>query len=316
MTGGTVGLGYYCALEIARKHPEYQVILASRSDRDPSAEAINKLLRQNSVSFRRLDLGSLANVRAFANEWANSSLPPIQSMVFNAALQFPGEVEYTEDGYEKTFAVCHMGHALLFSLLRPHFVETIRIVNVASGVHDPAVRSGLPPPLYNTAEELAHPPAASAKRAGRARYSDAKLANVLYTYALDKRFATLNKSGSKHWTTTAFDPGLMPGTGLARDAGAVARFLWLNVLPRILPILRLVIPNTHTPQDSGASSARLAIGKDLEGVSGVYFERRKKIKSSEESYHEKKQEDLWDWTVKTLAGDAQERDRFALRDLV
>lgn len=51
VTGGTSGLGYHCALTIARKHPEYQIIIASRSDPSASASTINNVLKQNNVRF-------------------------------------------------------------------------------------------------------------------------------------------------------------------------------------------------------------------------------------------------------------------------
>jgi hypothetical protein len=95
----------------------------------------------------------------------------------------------------------------------------------------------------------------------------------------------------------------MPGTGLARDAGAAVRFvIWLLRL--------LVSPNVHSPQESGTALARLAVGEDVEGVSGKYFEGMKQIKSSVESYVEEKQEDLWKWTLKFVAMDEEEVRKF------
>ncbi|KAJ5212513.1 uncharacterized protein N7498_004159 [Penicillium cinerascens] len=313
VTGGTAGLGYHCALTIARECPYYQVIIASRSDPKASAEAMNKLLDQENVKFLRLDLSSLSQVRAFAEVWETNQFPPIQSLVFNAALQLPGSVEYTEDGFEKTFAVSHIGHALLFSLLQPHLAETARIVIVSSGTHDPAQKTGLPDAKYTSAEYLAHPSPLSAKEKGRQRYASAKLANILYMYALHKRFSSVNEKSGKHWTVTSMDPGLMPGTGLARRATRVEKFLWLRVLPKIIPLLRLLIsPNIHTPQESGAALARLAVADDVEGVSGVYYEGLNEIKSSEASYDRAKQEDLWEWTVNAVARDYRERMAFML----
>ncbi|KAJ5811894.1 hypothetical protein N7474_008195 [Penicillium riverlandense] len=313
ITGGTAGLGYYCALAIARKHPDHKVIIASRSDPNASAKSINKILNQENVSFLRLDLSSLAQVRAFAEDWKANQFPPIQSFVFNAALQFPGKVEYTEDGFEKTFAISHIGHALLFSLLHPHLAETARIVIVSSGTHDPAQKSGLPDANYTSAEESAHPPPLSAKDSGRKRYSSTKLANILYSYAMHRRFAAINEKSGKHWTVTAMDPGLMPGTGLARRASRVEKFIWLRVLPNIIPLLRLLLsPNIHTPQESGDALARLAVGADIEGVSGVYYEGLREIRSSEASYDVAKQEDLWKWTVDTVSCDNQEKMVFSL----
>ncbi|KAJ5601790.1 hypothetical protein N7510_011324 [Penicillium lagena] len=313
ITGGTSGLGYHCALAIARKRPDYQVIIASRSDLDASAKSINKLLNQENVSFLRLDLSSLAQVRAFAEEWKANQFPPIQSLVFNAALQFPAAIEYTEDGFEKTFAISHIGHALLFSLLHPHLDETARVVIVSSGTHDPAQKTGMPDAKYTSAEESAHPPPLSAKESGRKRYSSTKLSNVLYAYAMHRRFAAINEKNGKHWTVTSMDPGLMPGTGLTREGSRVEKFLWLRVLPHILPLLRLLVsPNIHTPQESGEALARLAVGADVEGVSGVYYEGLREIRSSDASYDVAKQEDLWKWTVETVACDHQEKMAFLL----
>ncbi|KAJ8064064.1 hypothetical protein OCU04_007901 [Sclerotinia nivalis] len=46
------------------------------------------------------------------------------------------------------------------------------------------------------------------------------------------------------------DPGLMPGTGLAREANSSVKWLWNSVLPHLLRLL--VMANTHTPAESGA----------------------------------------------------------------
>jgi NAD(P)-dependent dehydrogenase (short-subunit alcohol dehydrogenase family) len=313
ITGGTAGLGYHCALNIAREYPAYQIVIASRSDANAAAESINKKLGQENVKFLPLDLSSLANVRSFARDWNANRFPPIQSLLLNAALQFPGEVEYTEDGFEKTFAISHIGHALLFSLLNPYLADTARIVITTSGTHDSAQKTGLPDAEYTTAEDLAHPPALAAKEKGRKRYATTKLVNVLYAYALHRRFASVNERTGKHWTVTLMDPGLMPGTGLARGGNGVEKFLWWHVLPHVKPLLRLALtPNVHTPEDSGAALARLAVGADVEGVSGVYFEGLKEIKSSDDSYDRAKQEDLWKWTVDTVACDERERSAFSL----
>lgn len=317
ITGGTSGLGYYAALEISRQSPDSQVIIASRSDPNAAADAINKQLGQTNVKFLKLDLSSLANVRQFAQSWGDYQFPPISALVFNAALQFPGKIEYTEDGFEKTFGISHVGHALLFGLLRSHLANEARIVITSSGTHDPAQKSGLPDAVYTSAEGLAHPSGKMLTAPGRQHYTNTKLSNILYTYALDRRFRKINENSPKQWTVTAFDPGLMPGTGLARDASAFLRFLWNSVMPRITPLLRLVVSkNVHAPQDSGASLARLVIGHDVEGVSGVYFEGRKKIDSSKDSYVEAKQEDLWNWSVETVAVDEKEKSLFALKDLL
>ncbi|KAI5924563.1 hypothetical protein F4810DRAFT_709521 [Camillea tinctor] len=305
VTGGTINLGYHAALHIAREHPEYLVIISSRSDREHAADTINKTLGQKNTIFMQLDLADTSNIRAYVKEFTSQNQPPIRALLLNAGLQFPGRLQKTPEGIESTFAVNHVGHALLFHLLCPHLAPQARVVVTSSGTHDAGRRTGLPPAVYTTGEEMARPLPSAAAWPGRKRYASSKLANVLWTYALARRGIS----------ATAFDPGLMPGTGLAREAHPALRFLWMYVLPLLMPLLRVVVEdNIHTPQDSGASLARLALGADVEGLSGRYFAGRREIPSSADSYDEAKQEDLWRWTVGYLARDGEERARFeALR---
>ncbi|KAH7014148.1 uncharacterized protein B0I36DRAFT_255715 [Microdochium trichocladiopsis] len=308
VTGGTVGLGYEAALKIAKDRPDYLVVVASRSDKQHAADSINRALGQSNVRFQALDLADPDNVRRFAMAWSsNTQNPPIKAVVLNAALQFPNDLTLTPSGIEKTFAVTHLGHAQLFHLLAPSLAPDARIVITASGVHDPAQKSGMPDAVYTTAQEVAGGYPGAVK--GRARYCNAKLCNVLWTYALHRRLEAHNKQHpDASWTVTAMDPGLMPGTGLAREGTAIERFLWFRVLPRVLPLLRLLMgmDNIHHPSVSGANLARLAVGEDVRGVSGKYFEGAKEIDSSKVSYDVAKQEDLWQWTVKFCAGEDEE----------
>ncbi|KAH7166512.1 hypothetical protein EDB81DRAFT_285423 [Dactylonectria macrodidyma] len=308
VTGGTANLGYHAALNIARSHPDYLVMLSSRSDKDKAADAINKALGQDNTMFIPLDLASQANVREYAKQWKTKGYPPIQMLLLNAGLQFPGALTKTVDGIEATFGVNHVGHALLFHLLYPYLADTARIVLTSSGTHDPAMKSGLPDAVYESAEDLAHPPASMTDVPGRQRYASSKLVNVLWTYALDRRLS--KQRPQRTMTVNAFDPGLMPGTGLAREGTRVERFLWLRVMPCIMPLLRVAVtPNTHSPAESGAALARLAEG-DGGGESGKYYEGVKEIKSSVDSYVIEKQEDLWRWTVGYVAGSDAERAQF------
>jgi NAD(P)-dependent dehydrogenase (short-subunit alcohol dehydrogenase family) len=302
ITGGTAGPGFQAALVIARQHPEYHIVLASRTDKDSAAKIINVTLKQNNVTFMPIDLASPANVRSFVHKWEAENFPPIIALLLNAGLQFPNELRKTGDGVESTFAINHVGHALLFHLLFSHLTKGARVVITSSGTHDPAQKTGLPDAKYTSAEELAHPPPEAVKISGKQRYATSKLVNILWTYALHRRF---EKFPEMALTVTTFDPGLMPGTGLAREYSPVIRAVWN------LPVMRrLVSPNIHTPQESGENLARLAIGEDVKGVSGVYYEGYKQIKSSKESYDEAKQEELWAWTVKNVAASKGETETF------
>ncbi len=127
------------------------------------------------------------------------------------------------------------------------------------------------------------------------RYSTTKLANVYFTYGLAHRLP-------EGITANAFDPGLMPGTGLAREYPAVVRFAWHNILPRLIPLLRLLlVKNIHTPEESGKALARLIVDPALVSTNGKYFEGLREIPSSAESYDKDRAEELWRQSA-TLTG--------------
>ncbi|EXJ93744.1 hypothetical protein A1O1_02137 [Capronia coronata CBS 617.96] len=306
VTGGTTGLGFYAASTLASQFRASTIIIASRKDTGSVAAAIQKATGHRHVRFVPLDLGSQDNIRAFVNHLEQEQYAPISMLLLNAGIQVPEGVKYTSDGIEATFGVNHVGHALLFHLLQPHLAAEARIVVTASDGHDPARKTGLPDAHYTTAERLAHPAGEALKDPGTQRYTTSKLCNVLWTYALFRR---LGASPARQWTIVAFDPGMMPGTGLAREYPAFVRFLWSYILPRVVGILRILVSkNVHLPQESGANLAWVA-GQDTT-TSGVYYEGRKQIESSVESYDTAKQDDLWKWTVKTLASNADELKEF------
>ncbi len=314
ITGGTSGLGYQAALHIAKQAPGYNIVLASRTNPDAANEAINKVTGHNTAKFIPLDLASLQHVRAFVDDFVSKKLPPITALLLNAGLQLTAGISYTNDGIEKTFAVNHVGHALLLYLLRPCLADGCRIVITASGTHDPDQKTMVPDAIYTTAEELAHPTKEQVdKYEGRQVYGTSKLCNILWTYALQRRLVKgTPPSGGPKWTVATFDPGLMPGTGLARDAPAIQLFLWHRVLPWIIPLLRLLItPNIHTPKESGTALGDLAVSDKGGAVAdGKYFSGPKELRSSVASYDVTKQEDLWDWTIKAVAKDEAEKRAF------
>ena len=87
---------------------------------------------------------------------ARTDLPPLHALICNAGIQFNAGLVNTEDGYETTWAVNHLGHFLLVLLLLDKIQKPGRIVVVSSGTHDPLQKSGMPDPIYKDAETIAH----------------------------------------------------------------------------------------------------------------------------------------------------------------
>jgi NAD(P)-dependent dehydrogenase (short-subunit alcohol dehydrogenase family) len=281
ITGANAGLGLECARNLLARDNSWHVVLAVRNP-DLGAAAIAELGAPDRCTVIRCDLASLASVRDFVEAFAAAELPPLHAIVCNAGLQTV-DTRFTVDGVEMTFGVNHLGHFALVTELLDRLVPPARIVVVASGTHDPTKFTGMPDPKYTSGEELAHP-AADAPAEGRRRYTTSKLCNVLFAYELDRRLG----EGAKGVTVTAFDPGLMPGSGLARDYSPAQRFVWRF----IGPALRL-LPNVHSTATSGGRLAALAVDPAFEGVTGRYFEGVKEIRSSADSYDATKAADLW-----------------------
>jgi NAD(P)-dependent dehydrogenase (short-subunit alcohol dehydrogenase family) len=281
VTGANAGLGLECARDILLRNDSWHVVLAVR-DVGRGAAAVAELGVADRCTVMACDLASLKSVRAFTEAFGAAALPPLHGVVCNAGLQVL-EPTLTVDGVEMTFGVNHLGHFALVAGLLDRLVAPARIVVVASGTHDPAKFTGMPDPSYTSAEELAHP-AADAPAEGRRRYTTSKLCNVLFAYELDRRLG----EGAKGITVTAFDPGLMPGSALARDYPLAQRFVWRC----IGPVLRL-LPNVNSTRRSGSRLAALAVDPAFEGVTGRYYEGVKEIRSSADSYDEAKALDLW-----------------------
>lgn len=284
ITGANTGLGFECARSLLESDPGWHVVLAVR-DAERGAEAAARLDCPGRTTVGELDLASLQSVRNFAAGLPHRDLPPLHALVCNAGLQLVAGAQTTVDGYEMTFGVNHLGHFALVQQLLAALTAPARIVVVSSGTHDPDRFTGMPAPQFNSAEELLRPPPGGLTgEEGRRRYTTSKLCNMLFSYELDRRLG----HGSGGITVNAFDPGLMPGSGLARDYSGIQRLAWRLLMPALR-----VLPNVNSIRRSGANLAALVADPVLDGVTGAYFEGTRRIRSSRDSYDEAKAADLW-----------------------
>lgn len=285
ITGASSGLGLECARALLRSDPSWHLVLPVR-DAGRGAEAVTQLGQPQRCTVMPMDLASLASVRAFVDDVRAAGLPPLQAIVCNAGVQV-SSTEWTEDGVEMTFGVNHLGHFRLVQGLLDELTHPARIVVVSSGTHDPTKHTGMPDPSYTSAADLAHPRADESGN-GRRRYTTSKLCNLLFTYELDRRLG-------QGLTVNAFDPGLMPGSGLARDYPPLQRLAWRYLLPALR-----VLPGVHSTRTSGRNLAALANDPRFDGVSGEYFDGLRPIRSSADSYDRGKALDLWETSERLL----------------
>ncbi|MEQ4499627.1 oxidoreductase [Nocardioides kribbensis] len=169
------GLGHHTALELARRGA--RVVLAGRTE-SKLAET-DRLIRAE-VSEPRverlvLDVADLASVRRAATE--ASRLGPIHALVNNAGVMATPRTR-TADGFELQLATNHLGPFLLTGLLLPQLVASgeARVVAVSSLGHRMARRA-----------PLGDPRDTSGRYSRWLVYGQTKLANLLFTYELDRR---------------------------------------------------------------------------------------------------------------------------------
>jgi light-dependent protochlorophyllide reductase len=290
ITGANSGLGLHCARALVAADASWHLVLAVR---DPArgAAAVERLGAGKRCTVMQLDLASLRSVRGFIDDVHGGGLPPIRAVVCNAGVQVVSGGHTTADGYEMTFGVNHLGHFALVCGLLDALTARARIVVVSSGTHDPAKFTGMPHPRYTSAADLAHPTGELTAEEGRRRYTTSKLCNVLFTYELDRRL----DHGVKGVTVNAFDPGMMPGSGLANDYSPLQRFAWRYVLPALR-----FLPGVNSTRTSGRHLAALAADPRFNGVTGMYFEGNKPALSSADSYNIDTARELWDTSERLL----------------
>jgi len=178
ITGGNAGIGKETAIALASDGA--RVIFTSR-DAARGSEALAEIVDRSgstAVEVMPLDLASLASVRTFATRVLDAT-DRIDVLVNNAGLILDQRTE-TEDGFETTFGVNHLGHFLLTDLLRARLEASApaRVVVVASHAHTFA-RSGL------DFDDLQ----SERRYSSFGVYARSKLANVMFTNELARRLA-------------------------------------------------------------------------------------------------------------------------------
>jgi NAD(P)-dependent dehydrogenase (short-subunit alcohol dehydrogenase family) len=309
ITGANSGLGLATAFALASRRVPVLLAcrrLASAEEARASILASIEGLSPGAVRVAPLDLSDQESIVRFA---ATIEPASVRALVCNAGIQVVTELRQNAAGIEETFACNHLGHFLLARLLAPRLAARGRIVFVSSNTHDPKRLTGMPAPRLDDLAGLANGTAFDKDDvavAGRRRYTSSKLCNVLNAYELSRRLVS-SPAAAKQLDVLAFDPGLMPGTGLAREYGPVARWAWRNVMPAVAA----VVPNVNAVSTSARRLANL-VTEPLPTKPGdtVYWSCGRVRRSSAQSYDTDLATRLWDLSSRltslptALQGDA------------
>jgi NAD(P)-dependent dehydrogenase (short-subunit alcohol dehydrogenase family) len=211
LTGATGGLGYETALALARAGAEVLVTGRNTEKGRAAIEGIKRAVPSAKVRFAMLDLASLASIRAFAASMLANGRP-LDLLINNAGVMDLPTRRLTEDGFELQFGTNHLSHFALTALLLPLLrkAQAPRVVNVSSLAH----RGGKIDFSNLQAER---------KYNSWAAYQQSKLANLLFTFELQRRsdaygWGLMSNAAHPGYARTELIPN-GPGTGGLKGIG-------------------------------------------------------------------------------------------------
>ena len=280
ITGGNSGLGFETAKAFALKGAH--VIIACRS-MEKGAKARNKILQESRVakiSVMTIDLTDLSSIRRFAEKFKQQYFR-LDILMNNAGIM-ASPFALTIDGFESQMATNHLGHFALTGLLLDTIINTpnSRVVMVSSLAHK-MIRNGNGNSISFFKDSNGYKPFRA--------YCQSKLANILFTYELQRRFELY---GCQSIAVAAHPGASYTHLGRFQESKPWVRFL--------LPLIRVVLP---TPQSASLAQIRAASDPTVKG--GQYFGPSGllqlagypvQVKSSELSYNAEKAKELWKYS--------------------
>jgi NAD(P)-dependent dehydrogenase (short-subunit alcohol dehydrogenase family) len=236
VTGANTGIGFETAAVLAAKNAKVVMACRNRQKAEDAIERIRERTPNAELEFTELDLASLASVERFAAAYRERH-ERLDLLINNAGVMIP-PFGQTEDGFELQFGCNHLGHFALTGRLLDLLEATpgARVINVSSMAHR---RGTMDFDNLNAEQGYDKMPA----------YGQSKLANLLFTFELQRRLEAAGSSVA----ATAAHPG-WTGTDLQRHS-AIIRFLNIFV--------------AQSPSMGALPTLRAATDPEAEG--GSYF---------------------------------------------
>ncbi len=229
VTGANSGIGRETTRALAAKGA--QVVMACR-DMEKAASAADDIRSTHpdaQLDLMQLDLSNQASIHQFADTF-NQRYDQLNLLINNAGIMVP-PYGTTADGFEQQFGTNHLGHFALTGLLLDTLLHTPRsqIVTVSSMVH----RQGSID--FDDLQWERRPYKAFAA------YGQSKLANLLFTYELQRKLAlagadTIAVAAHPGWSNTGLQQNSSIFSSLNRwFAQSAAQGAWPSLYAATAP---------------------------------------------------------------------------------
>ncbi|MCH7617301.1 MAG: SDR family oxidoreductase [Chloroflexi bacterium] len=268
VTGGNNGIGLETAVGLSKLGAHVVITARNQAKGEAALADIKDRSQSDSVQLMLADFASLSSIRDFAANFKKDH-DRLDVLVNNAGGVNTSRSE-TQDGFETTFGVNHLGYFLVTNLLLDMLKASApaRVVSVSSRAHER--RKGMNFDDLNSKQSYS----------GMGVYGDSKLANVLFTYELARR---LKGSGV---TANCLHPGVVR-SGFGQNNGGFISFAFKSFYTLLTPV-------TKSNAQGAKTSIYLASSPEVEGVTGKYFADSKETPSSPASHDEEAAKRLWE----------------------
>ncbi|MFO0690865.1 MAG: SDR family NAD(P)-dependent oxidoreductase [Myxococcota bacterium] len=247
VTGVSAGLGIETARVLAGRGAQVVCVARDKAKTEQAVAGLRTAVPTGRFEIALLDLSDLDSVRAGADDIARR-FPKIHVLINNAGVM-ACPLARTKQGLDLQLGTNHLGHYVLTARLLPNLLAAApgRIVNLSSGGHRMSnVR--FDDPLF---EKQPYDKWAA--------YGQAKTANILFSVALDERYA------SRGLRSFAVHPGAIH-TELGRHLSKDDFKIMMGKRPQAEPM------QFKQVSQGAATSVWAATAPELEGQGGVYCE--------------------------------------------
>ena len=269
ITGATSGIGYHTA----RKYAAHGANLLCINRNLQKSENLRREIEQEfsiKCDYKIADLSKLEEILRVSKELSQLNIP-IDVLIHNAGTYLTKR-ELTSDGLERVFVVHYLSSFIINYILKDKLKaqEKARIIMVSSEGHRFAVW-GLRLDDLNWEKR---------KYSGLKSYGSAKTAQLLSMIKFNEYFKNTGV------TINSMHPGAVK-TDTGQENGPYYRWIKKNVFDKIL----------KSPEIAAEALYYLGVSKELEGLSGKFFNLTTEEKPAPPAMDREVARDLWEKTL-------------------
>ena len=268
VTGANSGVGKMAAIGLASKGARLVLLCRNPKKAEIARKEIQQVTDNRNIEILECDLSSQVAIRQAAEKF-KAAHTKLDVLLNNAGI-YTDVYQESEEGIEMTMAVNHFGHFLLSNLLLPCLkaAENARVVNLSSEANRFA--------KFNPNQIVPN----SSSFQGMRTYGLSKLANIMFTHELSKRW------GPYGITANSCHPGFVDSNFFLNFNGPLK---WLSILAK--PFMVNETQGAETP-------LYLSTAKAVSNISGKYFVRRTVKKPHPDAYNNRLTGLLWQYSEK------------------